>query len=268
MNIDRDDPRLTAFVLGELDSTEHALVEAYLIDSADCREAVEEIRLTTRWLSEQLLAESRAHHQVEQAGINNHHAAGEIVAKLDAPPRRGWGRPAIRKGSIAAAVLALVGLAVLPFVRVNVQPRPEVEHVFQLKGRKRAIEDQTNRDFARFGDAAPGPGAAPLAPRVAAPAPKRIRAAGDRGEEASRSFGLSQGAPSEPASEPANSAFEEVDAAGVARGGQLGGMGGGANGNMQHADGRQETRGARGADLRPADAGGTTVCYGDGSTTV
>ena len=38
MNIDRDDPRLTAFVLGELDSAEHAVVEAYLIESADCRE--------------------------------------------------------------------------------------------------------------------------------------------------------------------------------------------------------------------------------------
>ena len=49
MNIGPIHPRLTAFVLGELDSTEHALVEAYLIDSADCREAVEEIRLTTRW---------------------------------------------------------------------------------------------------------------------------------------------------------------------------------------------------------------------------
>ena len=66
MTIDRDDPRLTAFVLGELDPTEHAVVEANLIDSADCREAVEEIRLTTRWLSEQLQAEIRAHHVVEK----------------------------------------------------------------------------------------------------------------------------------------------------------------------------------------------------------
>jgi anti-sigma factor RsiW len=41
MNFDRDDPRLTAFVLGELDPTERAVVEAYLVESADCREAVE-----------------------------------------------------------------------------------------------------------------------------------------------------------------------------------------------------------------------------------
>ncbi len=247
MNIDRDDPRLTAFVLGELDSTEHAVVEAYLIESHDCRAAVEEIRLTTRWLSEQLQAESRAHHQVEKTGINNHHAACEIVAKLDAPPRRGWGRPAIRKGSIAAAVLALVGLAVVLFVRVNVQPRREVEHVFQPESRKRSIEDQTNRDFARFGDAAPAPAAAPLARRAAGPVPKRSWAAADRGEGESRSFALGQGSPSKPAGEPANLAFQEVDAASVARGGQLGGMGGGANGNMQHGTAGRKIAGAGGS---------------------
>ena len=61
MNIDPNDPRLTAFVLGELDPTERADVEALIIDSADCRQAVEEIRLTAQWLSEQLHEESKAH---------------------------------------------------------------------------------------------------------------------------------------------------------------------------------------------------------------
>ncbi len=129
MNIDSNDPRLTAFVLGELDPTERAVVEAYLIESADCREAVEEIRLTTRWLSEQLLAESRAHHQAAQAGIDNHHAAGVVVAKSDAPRPRWWRRPAIRMNLVAAALLLLVGLAVLPFVRVDVQPRREPDRI-------------------------------------------------------------------------------------------------------------------------------------------
>ena len=169
MTIDCNDPRLTAFVLGELDSTEHAVVEACLVDSADCREAVEEIRLTTRWLSEQLQAEIRAHHPVEQAGINNHHPAGEIVAKSDAPPRRWWGRPAIRMNLIAAAVLALVGLAVVPFVRVDEQPRPERERVVLLKSTKRAIGEQAKPDFDGYGErvqaAAParGPASAPAA---------------------------------------------------------------------------------------------------------
>ena len=86
---------------------------------------------------------------MEQAGINNHHAAGEIVKRMRRHGGGGAGS-AIWKGSIAAAVLALVGLAVLPFVRERAVA-PEVEHVFQPKGRKRAIEDQTNRDFARFG---------------------------------------------------------------------------------------------------------------------
>ena len=172
---------------------------------------------------------------MEQAVINNHRAGGEMVAKSDSPRTRWWGRPAIRMNLIAAAVLAFVGLAVVPFVRVDVQPRREVGHVFQLKSGKRAIEDLTNRDFDRYGDAGPAPAAAPLAPGAAGPAPKRLRAAAVRGEGVSRSFGLSQGAPNKPASEPAKFAFQEVDGAAGAGEGQFGGMGGGANGNKQVA---------------------------------
>ncbi len=236
MNIDPNDPRLTAFVLGELDPTERAVVEANLIDSADCREAVEEIRLTTRWLSEQLQAESRAHYPVEKAGINNHHVAGEIVANSDAPRRRWWGRPAIRMNLIAAAVLALVGLAVVPLVRVDVQPRRELERVAHLKkSGKRAIEDQTNRDYDRFGEAAPAPAAAPASPLAAAPAAVPLSTADDRGEGVSRGFGLSRGAPNKPAAQPAEFAFQDVDAPAAARGGQLGSMGGGADRSKQPA---------------------------------
>ena len=174
MNIDPNDPRLTAFVLGELDPTERAVVEAYLIDSADCREAVEEIRLTTRWLSEQLQAESRAHHPVEKAGINNHHAAAEIVAKSDVPRRRWWGRPAIRMNLIAAAVLAVVatggradcscGRAATPRSWIR-SPRMPVA------GKQPRAE--ANPDSHWFVETAPeapaAPGAAPASSLAAAP---------------------------------------------------------------------------------------------------
>ena len=61
MTCDPNDPRLTAFVLGELDPAEHADVETMLGESADCRQAVEEIRLTVGWLTSQLHDESESH---------------------------------------------------------------------------------------------------------------------------------------------------------------------------------------------------------------
>ena len=53
-----DDPRLTAYALGELSPGEAAEVEALLADSADARAAVEEIRGITHELSDRLSAEA------------------------------------------------------------------------------------------------------------------------------------------------------------------------------------------------------------------
>ena len=44
---DPNDPRLTAYVLGEFDETERATVERQLEDCAQSRTAVEEIRSLT-----------------------------------------------------------------------------------------------------------------------------------------------------------------------------------------------------------------------------
>ena len=46
MTFDPDDPRLTAYVLGELDPSEHAAIETMLDECPECRQAVEEIRKT------------------------------------------------------------------------------------------------------------------------------------------------------------------------------------------------------------------------------
>ena len=67
MTCDPNDPRLTAFVLGELDPAEHAAVETMLGESADCRQAVEEIRLTVGWLTSQLHDESESHARPAEA---------------------------------------------------------------------------------------------------------------------------------------------------------------------------------------------------------
>ena len=92
MNIDPNDPRLTAFVLGELDPTERAVVEAMLIESAECRQAVEEIRLTTQWLSEQLHEESRAHWPAARARVINHQAVAETLLEAGLAAARRWWR--------------------------------------------------------------------------------------------------------------------------------------------------------------------------------
>ena len=54
MKIDLNDPRLTAYALGELDETEQAAVERELIRSDAARQAVEEIRATAGLLKEEL----------------------------------------------------------------------------------------------------------------------------------------------------------------------------------------------------------------------
>ncbi len=61
MTCEPNDPRLTAFVLGELEPADRASIDAFLVDSAECRQAVEEIRLTVGWLTSRLREESRAH---------------------------------------------------------------------------------------------------------------------------------------------------------------------------------------------------------------
>ena len=254
MNIDRDDPRLTAFVLGELDPTERAVVEAYLIDSAECREAVEEIRLTTRWLSERLQEESRAHSVAEKAApINNHHAAGMVVAKSDAPRLRWWARPAIRMNLIAAAILLLVGLAVLPFVRVDVQPRRQSDRF--------AIEEHGERATA------PAPKAKAIRARVAekaaaaAPSAVRLRTSVEAGEGFARDLGVSQSAPKKSGGDTAVDTYGEEAASIAAPAGRLGG----GRGEGEIDRGRQLAMNDRTLKPGPA-AGGAAMPLAAGRT--
>src|SRR5262245_10298276 len=57
MPFDPDDPRLTAFALGELDESEKAAVEAEIADSDEARRFVADIRATADLLTEQLRKE-------------------------------------------------------------------------------------------------------------------------------------------------------------------------------------------------------------------
>ncbi len=74
-NFQPDDPRLTAYALGELDPTERTQVEALLVKSAEARTALEEIRETIGLLSRKLTFETALtlttsqRHSVEQAAV-------------------------------------------------------------------------------------------------------------------------------------------------------------------------------------------------------
>jgi Ca-activated chloride channel family protein len=57
MKLNPDDPRLTAYALGELSGSEKQIVEAALQASPECRQVVEEIQQTAKALSDQLAAE-------------------------------------------------------------------------------------------------------------------------------------------------------------------------------------------------------------------
>ncbi len=61
MTFDPNDPRLTAFVLGELDPSERPEFEAILESSSEARQAADEIRQTIGWLTDHLRDEQSAH---------------------------------------------------------------------------------------------------------------------------------------------------------------------------------------------------------------
>ena len=96
MTIERNDPRLTAYVLNELDLAERAEIEAALQESEELRNEVEEIRQTCGLLGESLLQEPAVELRPEQI---------EQIEKSVRPQgtvRPWWFRPGL---PVAASVL-------------------------------------------------------------------------------------------------------------------------------------------------------------------
>jgi Ca-activated chloride channel family protein len=60
MIFDTDDPRLTAYALGELDPSQHPEIERLVAESDEARKYIDEIRQTARWLSEELQKEGKS----------------------------------------------------------------------------------------------------------------------------------------------------------------------------------------------------------------
>jgi Ca-activated chloride channel family protein len=104
MKYDPDDPRLTAFVLGELDEDERAVTEALLKESVEARKAVEEIRSTVSALKGELDRENAPQLAPDQRERVLERAEGGAI-----PLRRRWVTN-WRVWGLAASVLIVAGV--------------------------------------------------------------------------------------------------------------------------------------------------------------
>ena len=102
MKIDANDPKWTAYALGEItDENERAEIESILEESTEARRLVEEIRQTAGFLKEELQAEASVHLTEEQRNR----------IEVKATVRRSWFglRPAWAMAG-AAAILVLISI--------------------------------------------------------------------------------------------------------------------------------------------------------------
>src|SRR5262249_31302466 len=119
MNINPDDPKWTAYVLGELNDAERAQIEKELESSAAAREVVEEIRLATDLLRHEFTQEQAVGLAPEQrrAITNAAHPVGALYERPGGrrPPLQ-FSRPMVRWAGVAASVAA--GLLVVATLSV------------------------------------------------------------------------------------------------------------------------------------------------------
>jgi Ca-activated chloride channel family protein len=109
MNHPIDDPKLTAYALGELDESEAEAVETQLAASDEARKFVDEVRATARLLAEELRREPAPHLAESQRGAIEKELAGKSPGTLPKPIRR-WARPVVTLAVAAACVGVTVAL--------------------------------------------------------------------------------------------------------------------------------------------------------------
>ena len=106
MIYDNDDPRLTAYALGELEPSETAEVERLIAENEDARKLVDEIRQTARWIADGLKQEHESaatlsldnHRLIEKTLEKNVKPAAEHAPGGGAPPRSRRSRPSCWAG--------------------------------------------------------------------------------------------------------------------------------------------------------------------------
>ena len=107
--IQKDDPRLTAYVVGELDDADCQEIESALEQSAELRQEVEAIRQMTVLLSDGLQIESRPQLTSQQHAAIKAQAAEPTVSLADPPPLQ----QRMGRSRYTAAIMASITLASL-----------------------------------------------------------------------------------------------------------------------------------------------------------
>jgi Ca-activated chloride channel family protein len=105
VSIDPNDPRLTAYALGELDEAQRAAIEVDLQNSPDTRAAVDKIRAVAAQLTDELAAEPCPELETQQKLRIANRASG--VEGRKQPPVRWW----IVSTAVAACILVAVSVS-------------------------------------------------------------------------------------------------------------------------------------------------------------
>src|SRR5262245_3137384 len=106
MNINPNDPKWTAYVLGELDVEESKAIEELLETSAEARALIDDLRIATTMLKDELAAES-------SVGLS---MAQRAAIQTAAEPRvRRWTGIRVGRSAVGAAAAGLiVAVALIP----------------------------------------------------------------------------------------------------------------------------------------------------------
>ncbi len=132
MIFDANDPRLTAYALGEIDPAERSEIEQLLADREDARNYVAEIRQTAQWLAAELQKEPET---VSTLAMANHRLIDQALkSAVPTANSRPWWRRPYRLMSMAATLLmgGTVGLFSWNAYQTSRQARNELSSATPL----------------------------------------------------------------------------------------------------------------------------------------
>jgi Ca-activated chloride channel family protein len=134
MNITPDDPRLTAYVLGELDEHERAEVQAQVRQSPELQRAVQEIRETAQLLSEEFEKEAApALTDAQRKAVEL--AAAKQSGRADSLSRRSLhGRRIWLPAALAASFLIVAGATAFMLIQTEREGQKRLVSAANMKG--------------------------------------------------------------------------------------------------------------------------------------
>ena len=142
--IQPNDPRLTAYVLGELDEQESKLIEAAISESPELEAVVNEIRETTLLLTDEFRAEANV------GLLDDQKSSIQTQAKAPATKsqRNGF---LLQNWAWLAAAACLVAIAV-PFLQNGNQPQQTAQNEKTGKYEELSTEPEANRSLDALAD--------------------------------------------------------------------------------------------------------------------